>query len=272
MIVYKDQVLGGTQKDEQGEKLSLNFLIDFSEKKEILLHQHHDILKNPIGIIKNMRVVAAEGLDEWHLIGDVFITEGSITEAMRCFSISGTELIIESAQNSGLIYIPFPHYADIEYVNELFHACNKEISIGKWIKKGDESNLTSLILSAVILLVTPAWEELYKNKIAPFFARAIKEYFPILKKHKISIEVVQILMHLDMEIEVRFLPNKEKLILCHSPDKIQAGINTTIEFLRNDSKSNSIGAARIVLYFDDSIASYKLHRVEYTNSDAIHFL
>ena len=121
MREIRNQVLGGTTEDTQGECLPLEILQGFAavyHGKRQPLNQGHDLAKRSAGYIENIRVVDHPEIDgEYALIGDVYCDESRLEEVMRGFSISYLEMIRRSEDAHELIvYLPYPHYNDAALV------------------------------------------------------------------------------------------------------------------------------------------------------------
>jgi hypothetical protein len=269
---YENQRLGGTHVDSQGEKLPKVFFQRFCkqlENKRIPLHQQHEMAKKTVGFIENLRLVPdTEIINEWCLIGDVTIEDGGIEEVLRGFSISGVEELRKSPTATALIYLPFPHYNNKQLVDEL--CSDKDLTIGKWIKKEASPTAWVLLGSIIAFAVTPIWDDVYKRKIAPRLDELIKKYREPLNEKGISVELMQIILFKGAEIEVRIIPTKVNQAVSLQIEIVQAGLEKVVEFLQSDAKANNIGINRIIIFYDESKSSYVLHRIEYLNGEVEH--
>lgn len=272
MRYYKNQAIGGTREDAQGEKLSKEFLQGFCRYvggRRIPLHQQHDMARRTAGFIENVRLVPdAEIRGEWRLIGDVSIEEGEVEELLGGFSISGMEELRKSSTATALIYLPFPHYNDKDLIAEL--CSDTDLTVGKWIKKGADLSAWVVLGSVIAFAVAPVWDDVYKRKIAPRLDELIKKYREILDARGLSVELVQIVLFKGAEIEVRIVPTKEQQAACLQTETIQAGLQKVVEFLNADVKANNAGVGRIVIFYDEGKAAYSLHRIEYCDGHVEH--
>lgn len=272
MRKYENQIVGGTRKDAQGEKLSKEFLQRFCSHvggKRIPLHQQHDMAKRTAGFIENVRLVPdTEIRGEWRLIGDVSIEEGDVEDVLGGFSISGVEKFHRPSTATALIYLPFPHYNDKDLVAEL--CSDTDLIVGKWIKKEADPTAWVLLGSVIAFAVTPIWDDVYKRKIAPRLDQLIKKYRELLNAKGLSLELAQIVLFKDAEVEVRIIPAKGDQTTCLQPEAIQAGLQRVVEFLNTDIKANNIGVNRMVIFYDEGKAAYGLHRIEYSDGHVEH--
>lgn len=135
-----NQKIAGTGLDSQGERLALDDLMayrDYCEGKRVPLHQKHSMSDPTLGYIENVRLIQ-DGSDgeSWSVIGDVVITQGALPDGLKGFSISFTAPLVEVEDPEFLLYIPYPHYNDAQFVADL--ASDSRLKIGKWIKKSAE--------------------------------------------------------------------------------------------------------------------------------------
>lgn len=272
MRKYENQIVGGTRVDAQGEKLTKEFLQLFCNSvgdKRIPLHQQHDMAKKTAGFIENVRLIPDEDMpSEWRLIADVSVEEGEVEDVLGGFSISGMETLRKSSTATALIYLPFPHYNDQILIAEL--CTDADLTVGKWIKKGAEPIAWALLGSVIAFAVTPIWDDIYKRKIAPRLDELIKKYREPLNARGVSVELVQIVLFKDAEVEVRIVPTKGDQAACLQTEAVQAGLQKVVGFLEADTKANSVGVKRIVIFYDDGKAAYALHRVEYGDGHVEH--
>lgn len=257
-----------------GKKLSKEFLQRFCRHvggKRIPLHQQHDMAKRTAGFIENVRLVPdTEIPGEWRLIGDVSIEEGGVEDVLGGFSISGLEELRRSSTATALIYLPFPHYNDKDLIAEL--CSDKDLTVGKWIKKEADPTAWVVLGSVIAFAVTPIWDDVYKRKIAPRLDELIKKYREPLNAKGLSLELAQIVLFKDAEVEVRIIPEKGDQTTCLRPETIQAGSQRVVEFLNTDIKANNIGVNRMVIFYDEGKAAYGLHRIEYSDGHVEHMV
>lgn len=273
MHTYKSQTLASTNVDSQGEKLTKEFLesaLKLMGSARFPLHQHHDMSLPVLGFVEKPRVLPdPDHPGEWKLVGDVTVEPDDLEEALGGFSISATELIIESDEPVALIYLPFPHYNNTELVEAL--AENGYVSVGKWIKKAADPSIWMIIGSAVVLLVTPVWDDIYKQKIAPKLGEIINRCLHRTQAEGLFTELLQVVELNGSRVEVRLIPAKHKQAYCLRAEAIEQGMAAAIDFLSRDQKTLSVGVNRLIVYFDDTADRYKLHRAEYLDGDVIHY-
>lgn len=271
MLIIKKQILGGTLEDRQGERLSYNFLSDFCKSfngRIMPINQQHNVLKKTIGYIENLALIMHPDIpNEWQLIGDLYINEGNIEDAIGGFSVSGVESIVEVENPSTLLYLPFPLYNDSELISEL--AAPNTTNIGKWIKKNDSPDLIAIFCTTIVFMLTPAWDHLYKKSIAPKLDNFFNNQWPKIKKRNLGLHHVQLVNYKNNEIELRFIGEKGKEHICYSPTIIQSAIHKVYIQLPELSQSNE-GISRIVMYFDSTTETYMFHRIEFHNGCVEH--
>lgn len=272
MRSFLNQTLGGTRLDRQGERLPLAELQAICEKfhgKRIPLHQKHSMAEATLGYIENLRTVPdGKNSGDWSLIGDVFITQGELDEALKGFSISLTLPLREVEDPEFLLYIPYPYYNDSALIEGL--ATDSTLSIGKWVKKEADPTAWAIFGATIAFAVTPIWDDIYKRKIAPVVDRFLETHFLKLQQAGMNLEHVQHLIYESHQVEIRFIPAPGKEPFCFSTDLLRAGISNVIEYLNQDPKAKEPGVERIVLSYDVGCRAYTLLRVEYKNGEVEH--
>lgn len=269
--IFKDQCLASTNLDRQGERLSKEFLERFCAGMgtKFPVHQQHDMQKSVAGYIENARLLPdPDQPNEWCLIGDVSVDEGSVEDVLGGFSISGVEMIRYPETASALLYLPFPHYNDTDLLSEL--SKDSDLRIGKWIKKGAEPIGWVLLGSVITFAITPIWDDVYKRKVAPRVDNLLAKFLHTLRSRGLSTELVQIILIGDSEVEVRIIPVKGKEELCLGSQIVIEGLRNVVDVLSKDTKAQSVGVKRIVIFFDESLGSYKIHRIEFANGTVQH--
>lgn len=269
---FRDQTLASTNLDRQGERLSKHFLERCCARMSdarFPVHQGHDMRKPVSGHIENPRLVPdTDHPGEWCLIGDVYINEGTLEEVLGGFSISGTEIIRRPEDPTALLYLPFPHYNDEDLLTQALS--DVALSVGKWIKKGAEPLSWALLGSVVAFAITPIWEDVYKRKIAPRIDELITRLLPLLSKKGLATELVQIVIFKQAEVEVRIIPVQGKEEICLHSSVVEQGLRKVVAFLTTDTNAQAVGVKRIVIFFDEGLGTYKLHRIEYADGRVEH--
>jgi len=259
-----NQTLAGTRLDSQGERNPKEVLDSFSRQyagKRMPLNQQHDLsLKSP-GYVENLRVVADEDSPgEWRLVGDVSFESGSLQEAMGGFSISFLEVLRRSkSQDLFHIYLPFPHYRDQQFVDELFEEGYS--SVGRWAKKAADPATVGLIGATVIFLIKPVWEDLYKTQIAPHIYDFFKRKMGKLREKKIDAQLVQHVEYNNYEIQVLLLPTRGCEEECFDVESTTAAMHLVHEQLTSQPDT-STPPSKIYLQYDDGANAFKIHRIE----------
>jgi hypothetical protein len=222
------------------------------------------------GYIENVRLIPDTDMaGEWLVVGDVYLDVGQIEDALGGFSISGTEMIKRSESATALVYIPFPQYNDPELISLLSN--DPDLNVGKWIKKAAESTGWVILGSVLAFAVAPIWDDIYKRTIAPKIDSLLDKYFETFKEKGLSPELAQIIIFKNSEVEVRIIPVRGKEKECLGSASVEQGLSDVIKFLNVDQKANGVGVTRIVIFYNDGLSKYRLHRVEYGDGDVVHF-
>lgn len=264
MQTIKSQTLAGTCVDSQGERNPKEVLDSFARQyagKRMPLNQQHDLsLKSP-GYVENLRVVPDEDSPgDWRLVGDVSFDRGTLHEAMGGFSISFLEVLRRSkSQDLFHIYLPFPHYRDQQFLDDLFEEGYS--SVGRWAKKAADPTTVGLIGATVIFLIKPVWEDLYKTQIAPHIYDFFKRKMGKLKEKKIDAQLVQYVEYNNYEIQVLLLPARGREEECFAVDSTTAAMKLVHEQLISLPDS-STPPSKIFLQYDDDANAFKIHRIE----------
>lgn len=273
MELIRNQILGGTSIDRQGEKLTYEFLNDFCNTfkgKPIPLNQQHDLGLNTVGYAENLRLEKIGDSDkEWNLIGDLFVERANLEIVVGGFSISGVEALKSEDNPDFLLYIPFPYYNDAELLESL--SKSNKINLGKWIKKNNDPESWAIFAATVVFVLTPVWDDFYKTIIAPKIKKFVYEEFPKLKKKGVGLQHVQIVDYRGCEIEIRFIGERGREKECYSSSTIRNSISMIKnEFDSTFSVSNPV--VRIVLCYDKDSKSYFIHRIEKDRGDVEHYV
>jgi len=262
---FIDQVIAGTSEDLHGEKYSKEFFEELIESapNRMPLHQHHNMSKDVLGYLENFRLVPNE--DEWNVIADIFVTAETVDDSFKGFSFSTTQSMAGNLKKpTHNIYLPYPHYNDLEFVNELVSS-DSDLMIGKWIKKGFTGLELGLIATGIAVIVGPEWDIQYRNKVRPALVKLFT-FLPKLNAKEIPVDLVQHIEYGSNLVQLYFTPDRS------SPESEAESFNekyfikayeTAIDFLSTDSKSNSVGVERIKLYFDSYTKSYKVFHIQY---------
>ena len=264
MRLIKNQLIGSTTEDSQGECLPLGALQDFAAAycgKRQPLNQGHDLAKPAAGYIENIRVVDHPDVDgEYALIGDIYCDDSRIEEVLGGFSISFLKIIRRSEkEHEVIVYLPYPHYNDESLIRSLSSQA-QPVSVGQWIKKASEPTAIGLIGLALIFALTPMWDDYYKTFVAPKIYKFFRENWETFRKRKISADLVQTVEIDGHKIQVLLIPHRGKEEFSFSQTYLEQSMQLVHEFLQSQSQPKEI--MRIHLYFHSEDEGYKLHRVE----------
>ncbi|EGQ7881757.1 hypothetical protein NMS01_003878 [Vibrio cholerae] len=272
MELIRNQILGGTSIDRQGEKLTYEFLNDFCNTfkgKRMPLNQQHDLGLKTIGYAENLRLERFGNSDkEWSLIGDLFVDRDNLEIAVGGFSISGVEEIKSENNPDFFLYIPFPYYNDAELLESLSES--NKINLGKWIKKNNDPESWAIFAATVAFALTPVWDDFYKTVVAPKIKKFVSEEFPKLAKKGIGLQHVQIIDYHGCEIEIRFIGERGREKECYSLSIMRNAISM-VQHELDTIFSTSDPVSRIVLCYNKDGKSYFVHRIEKDSGSVEHY-
>lgn len=260
------QILAGTQLDKQGERNTREVLEAYANSfkgRRQPLHQQHDLSLPVIGYIENFRVTPDDAnAGEWHLVGDVYIENGS-TPLLGGFSVSYIEKLRFSRAREHLeIYLPFPHYNDQLLLNELFEEGNT--SVGRIIRKGASPEEIALIVSIVVAVLQPGWEEIYRSKIAPAVFNFFQGRFRKLTGRKISADLLQYVDYSGGKVQVLYIPTRGEESDCLSVEKQYQALLMVADYL-NALDVNHVSASKLILTFDRSKGKFIINAVHFSD-------
>ncbi len=216
--VFIKRILGGTRLDSQGECFTKEDLERYCSKAQgrQYLHTEHDMALEPSGFVENLRVVPAEEVDgEWNLVGDVTVLSGTVTDAMKGFSISLTQRVITREDSDAGIFLPYPFYNDADYLEDF--AADKNLDVGKWIKKSADPTIWALLLMGVggagswlfQRFSDALFDEFFKRKVSPRLGEILDQTQPKLIKNGIHLQMTVPVPIDGKIIEIRIIPSTE---------------------------------------------------------------
>lgn len=274
MKLLKNQTLGGTNTDQSGESLPLEFVKDFVSSVagcRMPVHQQHQMSLPVAGFVENVRLVKDdENEGEWLIVGDISYEEDMLDFVVGGLSISGTIAMRTVDKPTAHIYLPSPHHIDSELVGILER--DEHLTIGRWVQKAASPCDWVVIGSAfLIMLGTPIWQQTYDKIIAPRVSKFLDDVEPLLRKRKLRAEILQYVELNEKRIELRVITDRTSKE-SYSASAQKTAIVSAEEYLVQDPKVDTIGVQRIVLYFDSRKMSYKVHRVEYLDGIVNHIV
>lgn len=251
--------------DRQGERIPKETLEAFAAihaGKRMPLNRQHDFALKSSGYIENLRVVPdQDSPGDWVLIGDVYYDEESLDTAVGGFSISFMQLLRQGeSQDFFQVYLPYPYYNDHALVEELFE--EGYTSVGKWCKKAAEPITTGLIVGAIILFVTPIWDDLYKNQIAPHIYRFFAGKFKKLQEKEIGVNFVQNIVLNSQSIQVFLIPTRGREQHCFSVERTTAAM-ALVHARLSAQRQATVPISKVILQFEDENDRYVLRRIEH---------
>lgn len=273
MQTFLGQCVASTSQDIHGERLTKQFLERFCEEvsgSKQPLHDQHDMSLPVIGYVDNFRVESdPKNEGEWLLIADIFINDNVPIGHYGGFSVGGGETISKPKAADVKMLIGYPYYNDIDLIKSL--SADGRLEIGKWIRKGgSEFEWGTIFGSLLAIVVAPVWDDIYKRKIAPRIDEVLSAYMTKLHPRGIHAQVLQVLDDGGRLVQVLFIPSKGREAGCLNSLRVKQGLEVAVHFIRADQKSSCIGVSKIVLFFDDAVEAYRLHRVEYSDGGVEH--
>jgi len=272
---YLSQVIASTHLDLQGEKLSkdiLHKMVD-SLPSRYPLHQRHDMAMETIGFIENVMLVPDPNNDgEFYVTADVHVAAGTLDVALKGFSISTTETLAGKTDCPTLrIYLCFPAYNDDDLISSLVDS-DSDLLVGKWIKKGADLGLVSLVVTGIAFALGPEWSVQYKKRIRPLMARALA-HIKRLAERQIRTELVQhVIGQKDESVKLYFVPDRTDAVTSYDEFFILLAIGDVKTWLDNDDHATQAGVEMIRLYFDRKAQRYKIFHVQYSDGSDINII
>lgn len=275
MKVILKQILAGTHIDSQGEKHPKEVLERFAESyKDIKLplNQHHDLRLPTVGFIENIKVIQdPEHQDTWLLVGDVHIEndEIEIGKSFGGFSISYMEMMRPSSkQESFEVFLPHPHYNDRQLVEQIFE--EGHVSVGKIVRKGLSTDEIAIVVSLLVLVVQPAWDDFYRTKIATLVANFFSNRFPILARKNISADVIQHVDYCGHHVQVLLIPLRGHEQKCFSVERQFAAISLVLEYLEA-LELNHVPVKKVTLTFHMAKGQFQINTIYFVDGASINY-
>jgi hypothetical protein len=264
---YKDQIIAGTAVDGHGEKYSKEFfeslICNLPEKMP--LNQQHDMSLPVAGYLENYRIVPSKTEDnEWSVIADISITEGNLSDALKGFSFSSTQIVWGQIEKpDGYVFVPFPAYNDEKLITELLNISDTQ-AVGKWIKKGLGTELVvGLLATGFAFGLAPEWDILYRTKLRPKIVKLFCNIEP-LNERNVSADFSQRLIGFkNEEIQAYFIPDRMDNSNSLTEPNIYKGLNRAISYLSRDGNAKKVGVNRITLVYEPTTEEFVLHNIIY---------
>jgi hypothetical protein len=270
MRTIKGQILAGTRLDSQGERNSKDVLEQYAAAfagRRQPLNQHHDLTLPVIGHIENFRVVAdEENPGNWQLIGDVFIESDDVSPEFKGFSFSYMEKLRDSQNQERIeVFLPYPHYNDPVLIDEVFE--DGFASVGKIVRKGASPETVALIVSVVVAVLQPLWEDLFRSMIAPSVVKFFEGRFISLSKRNVSCDVLHQIDYSGHSAQVLFVPVRGKELECLSIEMQCQGMLMVSDYLAA-LDVNHVPASKIILTFDQTERKFVITVVHFRDGSA----
>jgi hypothetical protein len=263
-IIY-NQILAGTRIDSHGERNTKELLESFCTLyagKRMPMNQHHDLTLNSPGYIENLRIVPdKDSPDDWSLIGDAHYDGELLQNPMGGFSISFLEVLRHSqSQNLFNIYLPYPHYNDIELVDELFE--EGFLSVGRWAKKSADPSTVALMGGTIVFILKPVWEDLYKTQIAPHVYRFFSTKFGKLREREMDIQFLQHVIYNDYDVQVMLIPARGYEEMSFDVEATSQAIKLVHQMI-STQPTEAQKVSKVFLQFDEKSNRYSIYRIEH---------
>ncbi|WP_322077618.1 hypothetical protein [Burkholderia cepacia] len=270
--VVKNQIIAGTGLDKHGENYSKQFFEDLLEQipNRMPLSTRHDMGAETSGFLENFQIIPHGA--EWVVTADVYIKKGSANPDLKGFSFSVIKNMAGNLEQPLFnIYLPYPHYNDQAFVDELLSG-EPDLMIGKWIKKGFTDLEIGLIASTAFLILSPEWDIQYKSHVRPALEK-ILSYIPRLKRKGIPVDLVQQIEFKGSIVQIYFVIDRSSEALEKESTNIeyfQTGYSNAINFLSSDEKCRTIGAHRVKVFYDSKEKEYKVFHIQYSDGSDAH--
>jgi hypothetical protein len=270
MRTIKGQILAGTRLDSQGERNSKDVLEQYATAfagRRQPLNQHHDLTLPVIGYIENFRVVAdEESPGNWQLVGDVFIESDNVSPEFKGFSFSYMEKLRRSQSQERIeVFLPYPHYNDLVLIDEVFE--DGFASVGKIVRKGASPETVALIVSVVVAVLQPLWEDLFRSVIAPSVVKFFEGRFGSLSRRNISCDVLHQIDYCGHSAQVLFVPVRGKELECLSIEKQCQGMLMVSDYLAA-LDVNHVPVSKIILAFNQTESRFVINAVHFRDGSA----
>jgi hypothetical protein len=267
MHTIKNQILAGTRLDAQGERNQRDWLQRFADMyagKRMPLNQQHDLSLQSPGYAENLRVIPDDASPgDWTLIGDVCYEGERLELPAGGFSISFLEVLRSGqSQETFHVYLPYPHYKDQEFLNEVF--AEGFVSVGRWAKKAADPNTIALVGAVVVAVFAPIWDNTYKLRIAPLVSRFFQERFGSLRARGIHADFIQYISYDGYEVEALLIPSRGREEHCFGIEKTSAAMFKVHDYLVGLER-NHVRVAKVFMRFDDSADQFAFIRIKFAD-------
>jgi hypothetical protein len=257
---FVGQILGGTQLDTQGEKLSKEVLEIFCAKNagiRMPLGEGHDVSLPPQGYIENLRLEPHETLEEeWVLKADIFCEEEALKRLLRGFSISFLEPAKGPSNAIMSVHVPYPSYNDSDFMMDL--AAIPRLGTGRWVKKAADPTTIAALTIVLPFVLAPAWDKLYKERFGSYLDVLLDSLLPKLQRKGLTAEFIHIVPYDDRRIEIRLLSPRGSAAFNY--ELVLKGLSTAATWLETRKNNSMPIPSRLVLQYDAQSDGYVVTR------------
>jgi hypothetical protein len=261
------QIIASTDVDAHGEQCTREFLEELAVRMppKMPLNQHHDHARPTVGMIENFRVV--QEANGWALVADV--TFDGEPPSLGGLSYSTTELTRKDERSVLAAYVPFPYYKDEQFLADL-GVHDGGTSVGRWIKKAEKVAQVALVVSALNLLLGPAWRRIYEDRIHPHLAglaRTLRDGLKARGAAQVRVEFLQPVRceQYDGTIELYFIPSEHVEPSVTYDFVVAEAIGEAEAFVAGDWEGSGKTIKRIVHIFDIENCRYTRTQIIYTD-------
>ncbi len=271
MKVLLSQTVASTHLDGQDERIAvehLRYAARMWAGQRVPMHQQHrSDLPSP-GYFENIRLLPDEASpDEWRLVADIYYDETTVINPVGGISIAFLEPIRNAESEVFQVFVPFPHYKDEQFLDELFE--EGYVSVGRYGKKSAELEQVALIATVLVAVLAPMWDKTWKESIGPAVNEFFRRKFPLLRARGMQAQLRQ---HLDCDgnhVEVTFIPQRGSEEWCFGVEKTFPAMLQVRNYLVA-LDVNHVTAAKVFMIFDASLDQFKMLRVHFVDGTVEH--
>lgn len=274
----KDQIIASTFVDLQGEKIPKDILQEFCEyynNRKSPIYQNHLPEKPSIGYMENFRLERhPDQQDEWVVIADAYFYQepDDIEIALGGFSWSMTKLMPEYTSKGTCdfgVYLPFPFYNDNDLLEELHQ--DENVSLGRWYKKGFDPGSFALIVSFVLFVLGPGWNQFFNNVLWPKLKNLGEKAAKLRSKGIARFDFMQAVEINGHNSSIYFIIEVNQS-QCFEKTNIEKAFRMVIEYAAKDKKSKDIDYSIVKVHWESSQNEYKIHHIEYCDGSSVNVL
>ncbi|WP_143195551.1 hypothetical protein [Archangium sp. Cb G35] len=270
------QVLASTTEDRQGERYDKEFLEQLVSgmPQRVPLHQRHNLGLPSVGFITNQRVAPHPDVPgEWAILADVEINEDDVNANpdLKGFSWSATVSVARNADVPHFgHFVPFPAYKH-GLLDEILNQ-DEPVLVGKWLKKELSPNAVSLLVGLMTLILTPIWDQTYKQVVWPHLSRQFDKLRECWWKKGASTDFMQMArLPSGDAVQIIFVPARQHEEQAFSRDVLDDGLQLANEAAIRQMDEGKV-TSRIRLLFNERIGRWKVISIEFMDGSVLHIV